>query len=234
MTEHPPATPDTTDHEPGWAEVDAFLDEAMGLEDQVLRDVREATAAADLPPIEVSAAQARFLALLCRMIGARRVLEFGTLGGYSAASVARALGDDGEVVTLEIDPRHAEVARANFRRAGVADRVEVLVGPASESARALIDTGTEPFELVFIDADKPGNPGYVELALQLTRPGSVIVVDNVVRHGAVADAGSDDPGVLGSREVLTLLLGGHPRLDATALQTVGTKGWDGFAVARVR
>ncbi|MBB1048840.1 O-methyltransferase [Dietzia cercidiphylli] len=205
----------------------------MGLEDQVLRDVREATAAADLPPIEVSAAQARFLALLCRMIGARRVLEFGTLGGYSAASVARALGDDGEVVTLEIDPRHAEVARANFRRAGVADRVEVLVGPASESARALIDTGTEPFDMVSIDADKPGNPGYVELALQLTRPGSVIVVDNVVRHGAVADAGSDDPGVLGSREVLTLL-GGHPRLDATALQTVGAKGWDGFAVARVR
>ncbi|MDZ4232968.1 MAG: class I SAM-dependent methyltransferase, partial [Dietzia sp.] len=121
----------------------------------------------------------------------------------------------------------------NFRRAGVADRVEVLVGPASESARALIDTGTEPFDMVFIDADKPGNPGYVELALQLTRPGSVIVVDNVVRHGAVADAGSDDPGVLGSREVLTLL-GGHPRLDATALQTVGAKGWDGFAVARVR
>ncbi|MBB1033992.1 O-methyltransferase [Dietzia sp. CQ4] len=233
MTERPPARPHTTDRDPGWAEVDAFLAEAMGLEDPVLRDVREATAAADLPAIEVSAAQAAFLALLCRIIGARRALEFGTLGGYSAASIARALGDDGEVVTLEIDPRHAEVARENLGRAGVADRVEVLVGPAADSARALIDSGAEPFDLVFIDADKPGNPGYVELALQLTRPGSVIVVDNVVRHGAVADADSDDPGVLGSREVLTLL-GGHPRLDATALQTVGTKGWDGFAVARVR
>ena len=233
MTGRPPARPHTTDRDPGWAEVDAFLAEAMGLEDPVLRDVREATAAADLPAIEVSAAQAAFLALLCRIIGARRALEFGTLGGYSAASIARALGDDGEVVTLEIDPRHAEVARENLGRAGVADRVEVLVGPASESARALIDTGTEPFDMVSIDADKPGNPGYVELALQLTRPGSVIVVDNVVRHGAVADADSDDPGVLGSREVLTLL-GGHPRLDATALQTVGAKGWDGFAVARVR
>ncbi|MBB1031437.1 O-methyltransferase [Dietzia sp. SLG310A2-38A2] len=228
-----PARADATDRDPRWAEVDAFFDEALGLEDEVLRGVREATAAAGLPAIEVSAAQAQFLALLSRMIGARRVLEFGTLGGYSAASVARALGDDGEVVTLEIDPQHAEVARENLGRAGVADRVEVLVGPAADSARALIDSGTESFDLVFIDADKPGNPGYVELALQLTRPGSVIVVDNVVRHGAVADADSDDPGVLGSREVLALL-GGHPRLEATALQTVGAKGWDGFAVARVR
>ncbi|MFN3338361.1 MAG: O-methyltransferase [Dietzia sp.] len=232
MTDHTPGRAYSTDSDPRWAEVDAFFDEALGLEDEVLREVREATAAADLPGIEVSAAQARFLSMLCRMVGARRVLEFGTLGGYSATSFARALGDDGEVVTLEIDPRHAEVARGNLERAGVADRVEVLVGPAADSARGLIDSGAEPFDLVFIDADKPGNPRYVELALQLTRPGSVIVVDNVVRRGGVADTDSGDPGVLGSREVLKLL-GGHARLDATALQTVGAKGWDGFAVARV-
>ncbi|AWH96834.1 O-methyltransferase [Dietzia psychralcaliphila] len=233
MTDHLPGRADSPDRDSRWAEVDAFFDEALGLEDEVLREVREATAAADLPGIEVSAAQARFLALLCRMVGARRVLEFGTLGGYSATSFARALGDDGEVVTFEIDPRHAEVARANLERAGVPDRVTVLMGPAAESAQGLIDSGAEPFDLVFIDADKPSNPRYVELALQLTRPGSVIVVDNVVRRGGVADSDSDDPGVLGSREVLQLL-GGHPRLDATALQTVGAKGWDGFALARVR
>ncbi|MFN3600044.1 MAG: O-methyltransferase [Dietzia sp.] len=232
MTDHMTGRAYSSDGDSRWAEVDAFFDEALGLEDEVLREVREATAAADLPGIEVSTAQARFLSMLCRMIGARRVLEFGTLGGYSATSFARALGDDGEVVTLEIDPRHAEVARENLERAGVAERVEVLVGPAADSAQELIASRAEPFDLVFIDADKPGNPRYVELALQLTRPGSVIVVDNVVRRGGVADADSDDPGVLGSRAVLELL-GGHARLDATALQTVGAKGWDGFAVARV-
>lgn len=232
MTDPTPRKSSSTDDDPRWAEVDAFLDEALGLEDQTLRAVRDATADAGLPPIEVSAAQAQFLALLCRMIGARRVLEFGTLGGYSATGFARALGDDGEVVTLEINPRNAEVARTNLERAGVADRVDVLVGPAAESAQGLIDAGVEPFDLVFIDADKQGNPRYVELSLQLTRPGSVIVVDNVVRGGAVAEAGSDDPVVRGSREVLRLL-GSHERLEATALQTVGAKGWDGFAVARV-
>lgn len=233
MTNRPPRPAATSDRDPRWAEVDAVFDRALDLEGDTLRAVREGTAEHGLPAIEVSPAQAAFLALLCRIVGARRVLEFGTLGGYSAAAVAGALGDDDEVVTLEIDPHHADVARRNLERAGVAARVEVLVGPAAESAQGLIDAGDEPFDVVFIDADKPNNPRYVELALQLTRPGSVIVVDNVVRGGAVADGSSDDPGVRGSREVLELL-GGHECLDATALQTVGVKGWDGFAVGRVR
>lgn len=233
MTDRTPRRADTSDRDPRWAAVDAYFDRALDLEGDALRAVRESAAEQGLPGIEVSAAQAAFLALLCRIVGARRVLEFGTLGGYSAAAFAGVLGDDDEVVTLEIDPRHAEVARTNLERAGVAERVEVLVGPAVESAQRLISEGVEPFDVVFIDADKPNNPRYVELALQLTRPGSVIVVDNVVRGGSVVDAGSDDPGVRGSREVLELL-GRHERLDASALQTVGLKGWDGFAIARVR
>lgn len=233
MADHTSRGADNVEENPLWAEVDEYFHDVLGLEDEALRRVREATAEAGLPAIEISAPQAALLAMLCRIVGARRVLEFGTLGGYSAAVLARALGDDDEVVTLEIDPRHAEVARENLGLAGVADRVEVLVGPAAESAQRLVDTGAAPFDLVFIDADKPNNPRYLELALQLTRPGSVIVVDNVVRHGGVANEESDDPMVHGSREVLRLI-GEHERLEATALQTVGAKGWDGFAIARVR
>ncbi|RMI14092.1 O-methyltransferase [Cellulomonas triticagri] len=216
-----------------WTRVDEYLVTELVAEDATLLAAREAGRAAGLPAIEVAPNQGRLLALLCRMVGARRVLEFGTLAGYSTLWFADAVGPDGHVTTLEIDPRHAEVARQNFARAGVADRVRLVEGPAAGSAQALVDAGEEPFDLVFVDADKPSNSTYVEAALALSHPGTVIVVDNVVRAGGVADADSTDERVQGSRAVLHLL-GTHPRLDATALQTVGAKGWDGFALALVR
>ena len=174
-------------------------------------------------------AQGRLLSMISHMVRPRRVLELGTFTGYSALCLAEGLAPDGVLHTIEQNPELESRIRRYVQEAGQQQQIQLHIG----DARQLLPSLPETWDLVFIDADKPGNPGYVELALQLTRPGSVIVVDNVVRHGAVADAGSDDPGVLGSREVLTLL-GGHPRLDATALQTVGAKGWDGFAVARVR
>lgn len=215
-----------------WAAVDAYLTGTLVDEDPDLVAAREAGRAAGLPAIEVSPLQGKLLALLCTMTGARRVLEFGTLAGYSALWFARAVGPEGHVTTLELDPVHAAVARENLARAGVAHRVDVHEGPAAETARALVDAGTEPYDLVFIDADKPGNSRYLELAVALSRPGTVVVVDNVVRAAAVADAGSDDPRVQGSRAVLDAMAA-HPRLEATALQTVGSKGWDGFALAVV-
>jgi predicted O-methyltransferase YrrM len=215
-----------------WGEVDDYLVRAVVDEDEVLVAARAAGRAAGLPAIEVTPNQAALLALLCRMSGARRVLELGTLAGYSTIWFARAVGEQGHVTTLEIDPAHAAVARANFERAGVADRVRLVEGPAADSVQAMVDAGEESFDLVFIDADKPGNPRYLEAAVALSRPGTVIVVDNVVRQGAVADAASQDPSVVGSRGVLEAI-GRNPRLTATALQTVGAKGWDGFALAVV-
>lgn len=215
-----------------WARVDDYLVATLVGEDEAMDAAREAGRAAGLPPIEVAPNQGKLLALLCTLTGARRVLELGTLAGYSALWFARAVGPEGHVTTLELDPAHAAVARENLARAGVGHRVEVVVGPAADSLRALVAAGTEPFDLVFVDADKPNNPHYVETALALSRPGTVIVVDNVVRGGAVADPDDDSPAVVGSREVLALL-GSHPRLEATALQTVGSKGWDGFALAVV-
>jgi predicted O-methyltransferase YrrM len=215
-----------------WGEVDDYLVATVVDEDEVLVAARAAGRAAGLPAIEVAPNQAALLALLCRMSGARRVLELGTLAGYSTIWFARAVGEQGHVTTLEIDPAHAAVARANFERAGVADRVRLVEGPATDSLRAMVDAGEEPFDLVFIDADKPDNPRYLGAAVALSRPGTVIVVDNVVRQGAVADAASQDPSVVGSRGVLEAI-GRHPRLTATALQTVGSKGWDGFALAVV-
>jgi predicted O-methyltransferase YrrM len=187
-----------------------------------------ANAAAGLPAIDVSPAQGRFLALLVRMTGARRVLEIGTLGGYSTIWMARALPGDGRLVSLEYDPRHAEVARSNVARAGLSERVEIRVGAAAESLPKL----EGPFDLVFIDADKPGNPLYVDWAVRLARPGTVIVLDNVVRAGQVIEEGSGDPSVQGSRAAFDAIAA-HPRLSATALQTVGAKGWDGFALMLV-
>jgi predicted O-methyltransferase YrrM len=216
-----------------WTRVDDYLVAELVAEDATLLAARRAGRDAGLPAIEVAPNQGKLLALLCRVAGARRVLEFGTLAGYSTLWFADAVGPGGHVTTLELDPRHAEVARENFARAGVADRVRLIEGPAADSARGLVEAGEEPFDLVFVDADKPNNARYVHLALELSRPGTVLVVDNVVRAGAVADAGSTDERVLGSREVLHLL-GTHPRLDATALQTVGAKGWDGLALALVR
>ncbi|OQS15689.1 methyltransferase [Nocardia donostiensis] len=214
---------------PDWADVDRYL------VDHLVRDAASAAtlganAAANLPPIDVSVAQGKFLHLLARSSGARNVLEIGTLGGFSTLWLARAVGEQGQVVTLEYDPRHARVARENLDRAGVGARVDIRIGAALDSLPEL--EGAEPFDLVFIDADKVNNSNYVRWALRLARSGSVIVVDNVVRNGALADDTSQDPSVQASRDLIQLLAD-EPRLDATVLQTVGSKGWDGFAFAVV-
>ncbi len=215
-----------------WSAVDHYISELLVQEDPALQDALEESRRAGLPPISVSPAQGKLLHLLARVTGCRSILEIGTLGGYSTIWLARALPADGRLVTLEIDPRHAEVARGNLDRAGVADRVEIRVGAAADSLDGLHGEGTGPFDLVFIDADKPGNPGYFGWALRLTRPGSLIVVDNVVRNGTVVDDTSDDPTVLGTRRVLEMMAA-EPRVSVTAVQTVGSKGYDGFALALV-
>lgn len=211
-----------------WDAVDAYVTERLLPADPVLDAALADAAAAGLPEIQVSAPQGKMLHLLARMRGARAILEVGTLGGYSTVWLARALPPTGRLVTLEIDPGHAEVARRTLERAGLTGVAEVVVGPAAET----LPTLTGPYDLVFIDADKRGTPGYLREALRLTRPGSVIVVDNVVRHGAVVDAGSTDPSVVGTRAAFDLVAA-EPRLDATAVQTVGGKGWDGLLVALV-
>ena len=210
-----------------WTKVDDLVVDLFGLADPVLDAALAHSAAQGLPPISVSAAQGRLLELVARSVGARRVLEVGTLGGYSATWLARGLGEDGFVVTLEFDPHHAEVARANLSAAGLASRVSVRVGPAAESMRELAAAG-EVFDLVFIDADKEGYPEYLRLALELSRPGTVILADNVVRAGAVADDSPSDPRVAGVREFLALA-GASERVAGTVVQTVGAKGYDGFA-----
>jgi predicted O-methyltransferase YrrM len=215
-----------------WTEVDAYFTDLLVEADPALEAALEASDAAGLPPINVAPNQGKLLMLLARIQGARRILEIGTLGGYSTIWLARALPADGRLVTLEADARHAEVARANIARAGLAARVEVRLGPALESLPRLIEEGEGPFDLVFIDADKPSNPQYLAFALQLTRPGSLIIADNVVRGGAVVQATSRDPNVQGVRR-FNALLAAEPRLTATALQTVGSKGYDGFAIALV-
>jgi predicted O-methyltransferase YrrM len=215
-----------------WSAVDAFFADRLARSDAALDAVLAANAAAGLPPHDVSPLQGRFLEILVRMIRARRVLEIGTLGGYSTIWLARGLQAGGAVVTLEADPHHAAVARGNFARAGMAERVELREGPARETLAALVREQAEAFDLVFIDADKPANPEYLGFALALTHAGSVIVGDNVVRDGAVVDQGSADPRVRGVRRFADLLAA-EPRLAATALQTVGAKGWDGFALALV-
>ncbi|MFC8831927.1 O-methyltransferase [Streptomyces griseoincarnatus] len=200
--------------------------------DEALTAALRSSDAAGLPPIAVSPLQGKLLHLLARIQGARRVLEIGTLGGYSTIWLGRALPADGRLITLEYDPRHAEVAVRNIARAGLAERVEVRVGPALESLPKLADEQPPPFDLVFIDADKANNPHYVEWALRLTAAGSLIVLDNVVRGGRVADPDNTDPDVVGTRAALEMF-GTHSRLDATAVQTVGVKDHDGFALARV-
>ncbi|MYQ36104.1 O-methyltransferase [Streptomyces sp. SID4956] len=212
---------------------DYFTDQLLGGDpDDALEAALRESDAAGLPPIAVSPLQGKLLQLLARLQGARRVLEIGTLGGYSTIWLGRALPADGRLVTLEYDPRHAEVAVRNIARAGLAEQVEVRVGPALESLPKLADEQPPPFDLVFIDADKANNPHYVEWALRLTAAGSLIVLDNVVRGGRVADPDNSDPDVLGTRAALEMF-GTHPRLDATAVQTVGVKDHDGFALARV-
>jgi predicted O-methyltransferase YrrM len=211
------------------AEVDEYLDTTVLDDDPVLSAALEDSDAAGLPKIAVSAQQGKFLSLLATAIGARRILEIGTLGGFSTIWLARGAGPDGRVTTLEYEPKHAEVARANIDRAGVGDRVEVLVGAALDTLPSV--TGG-PFDLVFIDADKENNPSYLEWAVKLTHPGSVILVDNVIREGAILSP-DQDAVVHGTRRVLELM-GEHPRLDTAVLQTVGAKHWDGFALALVK
>jgi predicted O-methyltransferase YrrM len=215
-----------------WDRVDSYLSERLVGHDPALEAVLEASAAGGLPDIQVTPTQGKLLQLLVRITGARRVLEVGTLGGYSTIWMARGLPADGRLVTLEVDPHHAEVARANFRTAGVADIVDLRLGPALETLPLLGSEGAGPFDLVFVDADKPSNPEYFRWAVRLGRPGTVIVVDNVVRQGAVADAGSDDASVRGTRELFDTLAA-DGRVSATAIQTVGSKGYDGFALALV-
>jgi predicted O-methyltransferase YrrM len=209
--------------------VDALFGELLVTEDDALRAARESTAAESMPAIEVSAQHGRLLELLARIRGARRILEIGTLAGYSTICLARGAGPDGRVVSLEFDPRHAEVARRNLQRAAVGDRVEVIVGPALDT----LPTLSGPFDFFFIDADKENNSAYVEWAVRLAEPGAVIVVDNVTRMGRVLEPAEDDAQARGVRDMLAMM-GRHPRLDTAAIQTVGTKGWDGFAIALVR
>ena len=211
-----------------WSATDIYLADFLIGDDPALDAALEANAEAGLRPIDVAPVQGKFLYLLARIRGARRVLEIGTLGGYSAIWLARAVGESGHVTTLEYEPRHAEVARANLDQAGVGARVDIRVGAALDTLPHL----EGPFDLVFIDADKENNSNYVREALRLSRPGTVIVVDNVVRAGAISDPEDDDSKVRASRELLAVLAA-EPRLDATALQTVGVKGWDGFALALV-
>jgi len=215
-----------------WTAVDEYLDGLFVGQDEALEAALQASREAGLPPINVSPTQGKLLNLLARAIGARAILEVGTLGGYSTIWMARALPPDGRLVTLEIDDRHAEVARANLARAGLAQRVEVRLGRALDSLQRLADEGAGPFGLVFIDADKPNISEYFDWAVRLTRPGSLIVVDNVVRDGAVIDARSRDASVQGVRR-LNELMSSEPRVSATVIQTVGAKGYDGFALALV-
>ncbi len=219
--------------EEAWAAVDDYLVGTVVHEDDALAATRKSSGRTATPGIDVAPNQGAFLSILAQAVGARRVLEFGTLAGYSATWLARAVGPGGTVITFEIDEATAAVARENFERAGVADRVDVVVGPAADSAAELVAAGVEPFDLVFIDADKPNNPTYLKSALALSHPGTVIVVDNVVRGGDVANADTDDPKVQGTRTVLEML-GSTPGIEATALQTVGLKAWDGFAIAVVQ
>jgi predicted O-methyltransferase YrrM len=215
-----------------WTAVDEYIAERLLPDDPDALALLAAAEAAGLPQIQVSAPQGALLALLARSIGARRVLEVGTLGGYSTLWLARALPADGVVVTLELDPQHADVAAAALDAAGVGDKIDLRIGPALDTLDAMVADGADPFDLSFIDADKANNPQYVQRALWLSRPGSLIVVDNVVRGGAVIDAESWAADVVGTRALFDLLRD-EPALEATAIQTVGGKGYDGFVLARV-
>lgn len=215
-----------------WTAVDRYFAELLLTPDPALEAALSASEAAGLPQINVSPNQGKMLHLFARLMNARSILEIGTLGGYSTIWLARALPADGRLITLEFEPKHAEVARANFAVAGLSDRVEIRLGSALASMQQLAAEGSGPFDLIFIDADKPNYPGYLEWSLKLSRPGTLIIADNVVRKGAVIDADSTDPAVVGMRKFLEQLAA-DSRLSATAIQTVGVKGYDGFAMAVV-
>ncbi|NIJ37017.1 putative O-methyltransferase YrrM [Sphingopyxis panaciterrae] len=214
----------------GWQAVDDYIAAKLLGDDDVLAATLVNNAARGLPPIDVSAAQGKMLCLLAQMAGAKRILEVGTLGGYSTIWLARALPEGGSLVTLELEAHHAAVARLNLENAGLADKVEIRTGPAADSLAAM--AYGVPFDFVFIDADKQSNSLYVAEAIRLGCPGTTIIVDNVVREGGVIEAGSDDERIIGTRALFDMLAA-DPRLAATAVQTVGAKGWDGFVLARV-
>lgn len=215
-----------------WKQVDEYFTDALIAPSETFAAALEANRAAGLPAIDVTPLQGRFLELLLRAAGARRVLEIGTLGAYSTLWLARALPENGIVVTLELDARHAEVARTNLNNAGLAQRVDLRLGPASETLAAFVAEPVAPFDFIFIDADKSGYPEYLQWSLKLSRPGTLIIADNVVRDGKVIDPHDSDPNIQGVRR-FTDLVAAEPRLSATVLQTVGSKGYDGFAVAVV-
>jgi predicted O-methyltransferase YrrM len=215
-----------------WSDVDRYLVDSLIASDPALDAALESSAAAGLPAIQVAPNQGKLLYLLARIRSARNILEIGTLGGYSTIWLARALPADGRLVTLEYDPKHAEVATANLKRAGFEDIVSVRVGPALESLPKIKAEGLGPFDLTFIDANKKNNPDYFQWALDLSASGSIIIVDNVVREGGVLDSGTKDEDIRGTRRVIEMM-GKEPRVSATAIQTVGSKGYDGFAIAVV-
>jgi predicted O-methyltransferase YrrM len=215
-----------------FAAVDAFVCETIVGEDEALRRAVAAAEEAGLPSIQVSPPQGKLLQLLVRLVGARRILEFGTLGGYSAILMARALPEGGRLISLEANPDYAEVARQSIEAAGVGEKVEVRVGPALEALPALEEEGAGPFDLVFIDADKVNTPNYFAWALDRTRSGGLIVADNVVRDGTLADGNAADEATRAQRR-LHEMLRDEPRVSATTLQTVGVKGYDGFLLALV-
>lgn len=215
----------------GWQAVDDYIAAKLLGDDAALAAALANNAAQGLPPIDVSAVQGKMLFLLAQIARARRILEVGTLGGYSTIWLARALPEGGKLVTLELDPHHAAVARENLERAGVSASVDIRVGAATDSLAAM--TADAPFDFVFIDADKESNAHYVGEAIRLGRSGTMIIVDNVVREGGVLDAASDDSRIQGTRALFDML-SADARLDATAIQTVGAKKWDGFVLARVR
>ncbi|PGK31870.1 methyltransferase [Priestia megaterium] len=215
-----------------WNEVDLYMNDKLIQPDPILDEVLKANQEAGLPAIDVSPSQGKFLHLLASLKGAKRILEIGTLGGYSTIWLARALPKDGQLITLELSAKHAEVARANLKRAGVSHLVEVLVGPGLDTLAVLKDKGTEPFDLIFIDADKPNNPNYLKWALELSKRGSTIICDNVVRQGHVMNSESEDENVKGIRQFMNVLAQ-EKRISATAIQTVGSKGYDGFIVGIV-
>ena len=215
-----------------WTAVDRYITDLLVPPDPALDAALQASAAADLPPHNVSPNEGKLLLLLARLQGARTILEIGTLGGYSTIWLAQALSTGGRLITLEADPKYAEVARSNIARAGLADVVELRRGRAVDTLRQVAAEGRGPFDLIFIDADKSSYPDYLAWALKLSRRGSLIIVDNVVRNGAVVDATSEDPSVQGVRR-LNEVLSAEPRVTATAIQTVGAKGYDGFAIVLV-
>lgn len=216
-----------------WIDVDAYFHEALLAEDSVMRQVLQNAVDAELPPIQIEPNQGALLQLFARSCAAKRILELGTLGGFSTIWMARGLPSDGKLITLELEQACADVAQENFRLAGVEDRVELRLGAAADSLRAMIADGEAPFDFVFFDADKEGYPEYLSLTMELVHPGTILVADNVVRQAEILDPACGDPSVQGTQAFLKQL-GEDPRLDATALQTVGAKGYDGFAYALVR